>query len=105
MAFYGTASSPHEPMHLYGFLAIFVCQPWLLFGWVLQGYGFIRLGDLTPLLVAAFASLNIVLWGSFLYLKRKPRRLPPNHALNSDAATPRRFPDSFHLLGAGKRGC
>jgi hypothetical protein len=73
MAFYETASAPHEHLRLYGFLAIFICQPWLLVGWILEARGVVRLGEATPQLVAGFAALNVVLGGAIVFLTRKNR--------------------------------
>lgn len=58
-------------MCMYGFLAIFVCQPWLAFGWALSAAGLVTLGDLSPSLVATFAGLNVVLGIAFLLFSRR----------------------------------
>ena len=61
-----------QHMGFYGFIAIFICQPWLIIGWLLAGAGVIaRLPDLSAAWVAALSGLNVLLWALYLVLKRR----------------------------------
>lgn len=61
-----------QHMGLYGFIAIFICQPWLAIIWILLALG-VPIPDLalSPALVAGLSGLNIILWGCVLFFKRK----------------------------------
>jgi hypothetical protein len=60
----------HAP--LYGYIAIFICQPWLAIVWVLIALGApVPNVALSPALVAALSGLNVFLWGSALLLRRR----------------------------------
>lgn len=72
LAFYEVSSQPHEPMHIYGFLAIFVCQPWFTIIWALIAAGApIEDVPLGPPAIAGFCGLNIFLWGAILLVKHR----------------------------------
>jgi hypothetical protein len=61
-----------QHMGLYGFVAIFICQPWLIVGWLLEANGVVsRLPDLNAFWVAALSGLNILLWAALLILKHR----------------------------------
>lgn len=61
-----------QHMGLYGFVAIFICQPWLIVGWLLEANGVVsRLPDLNAFWVAALSGLNVALWVALLVVKRR----------------------------------
>lgn len=64
-----------QHMGLYGFIAIFICQPWLAFVWVLLAVGVpIPSVSMSAPVIAVFAGLNILLWALFLFVKRRQLR-------------------------------
>lgn len=75
----------NEHMGISGFLAIFVCQPWLGVIWTLTALGFpIPDRSLSPDLIALFVSLNTVIWRGWLLARDRRQRAdksgPPSRA-------------------------
>ena len=61
-----------QHMGISGFIAIFLCQPWLAIIWLLVVFGVpIPEFGLNAISVGAMVGLNIFIWGIFLFLKRK----------------------------------
>jgi hypothetical protein len=61
-----------QHMGLYGFVAIFICQPWIIVGWLLEANGVVsRLPDLNAFWVAVLSGLNIFFWAALLIMKRR----------------------------------
>ena len=71
LAFAESTLQPREPMHLYGFVAVFICQPALAIIRLLIKAG-IPIPDfsLSPLLVSFLCGLNILIFGFVLFFKR-----------------------------------
>ena len=63
-----------QHMGFSGFLAIFLCQPWLAAIWVLVALG-VPIPDkaLTPAVIAAMVSANVFIWGGYLLFKSRRR--------------------------------
>lgn len=72
-----------QHMGLYGFIAIFICQPWLAVIWVSLALG-IPVPDLalSPILVAVLSGLNVILWGSLLFVRRRHQAKQPPRSAN-----------------------
>lgn len=68
-----------------GLLAVVICQPWLGVIWVLSALGFpIPAKSLSPTLIAAMVSANVLIWFAWLARKRltsacaQDRKAPPD---------------------------
>ncbi len=66
-----------QHMGLHGFIAIFICQPWLLFCWILGPLGLIPDFSLNVWAIIGFSGLNMAIW--ILVLVVKHRKIKETH--------------------------